>query len=510
MKVVSVSEMRRLDELAQTQYGFAAYDLMREAGRGIAEEIVSAYQPQKICVVCGKGNNAGDGFVVAQRLHELGRDVQVWCLEPPSAYTGAARQAWDAMAGKIGCNKTSNFQAALENCELVVDALLGTGIKGAPRGEYAEVIRQINASDKIVVAADVPSGLRELTRDEEPGEIVCARTTITVGLPKTMLLTLPGSAMVGRLVVLPINFPRELLSSDQWQLNWALPSDQAHWLPVRPPDSNKGTFGHVGVIGGALEYAGASILVARAALRAGCGLATIFALPSANAIYKTALPEATSILIGKPEDEAMSANAAQMFSERCGKVNVLAMGPGLGTSHGATAFVQRVLNEWRGSLVLDADALNIISDGWQAMLRGRQHCIITPHPGEMARLTKLSVAEVQSDRVGVARRFAEEYAVVVLLKGAGTVIARPDGQVWLVPGAESSLAKGGTGDVLTGAIAALMAQGAAAWQAGILGATAHLYAGKRCAEKVGRRGVLASEVADEIPRQLDHLEKSRS
>jgi NAD(P)H-hydrate epimerase len=506
MKVVSSAEMREIDDRAQTRHGIDAFNLMTHAGRGIADQVMDAFQPQRACIVCGKGNNAGDGFVVAQRLYECGREVSLVCMEAPQAYQGAARQAWDALSSKIRRHTREDLKAALSDADVVVDALLGTGISGAARGAYADVIRELNGCGKPVVAVDVPSGLRELKSGEEQGEVICAKMTVTVGLPKTMLLKYPGSEFAGRLTILKINFPDELLTSDEWQLNWAVPREMKQWIVPRRPDSNKGTWGHVGIVGSALEYAGATVMVARGALRAGCGLATIYTLPAANAIYKMALPEATSVIIGHETDAVFSEAAAEQFLESCKDHSVLTVGPGLGTSGGAKAFLHRLLQTWKLPLILDADALNILSDGGLGCLRDRTECLITPHPGEMARLTGSSVAELQRERESVTRSFAQEHGVTVLLKGTGTLIARPDGQAWLVPGEEAALAKGGTGDVLTGVIAGLFAQGMPLWQAAVTGATAHLHAGHCQATKSGSRGVLATEIADEVPRVLDDME----
>lgn len=506
MKVVSVQQMREMDERAQVEFGLSGFDLMQAAGTAMADFVVERYShAQVFCIVCGKGNNAGDGFVMAQRLHERGLTVQVVCLELPESYTGPAQQAWDGLAPKIGVKKPEELAGALAAADIIVDALLGTGTSGPARDAYAEAIAQINATSSPVVALDLPSGLRERAPQDPVGEIIQADLTLTVGAPKTILLTGSGLACSGEMAVLPINFPPEVLNDKRYQLNWASESTMAGWLPPRLPDSNKGTWGHVGIVGGTPEMAGATLMTSRAALRAGCGLATIFTLASTNEIFKIALPEATSHIVGAPEDSTMTARAAEQVLQKADKHRILTMGPGLGTLPGAQAFVVGVMNQWKRPIILDADALNILADGWTGMLREHSDCLITPHPGEMARLVGTSVPEVQAHREETARGFAKKYGVTVLLKGEGTLIARADGQTWLVPGAEPALAKGGTGDVLTGVIAGLFAQGMSLWQAAVVGAWAHLHAGKSCAQQRGSRGVLASEVADEVPRVLDRL-----
>lgn len=506
MKLVSAAEMRRLDEAAQRDYGIESSSLMAEAGRAIALEIERAYRPEKICVVCGKGNNAGDGFVVARQFHELGREVTVVTLEAADAYTGAAKRAWDKLKTTgVSILPRQKLPAAAASADVIVDAILGTGIQGPVREEYASIFTEINESRRPVVSADVPSGLRDLEPGEEPGDCVRANVTVTIGLPKTMLLAHTAAPYVGRLVVAPINFPRELLNGAAWQLNWAAPAELTTWLPERKPDSNKGTYGSVGIIAGADSYAGASLLVARAALRTGCGLAAIYTLPALNSIFKIALPEATSVLLDSKLTGRWDVTSAEAFAREHKQNSVLTVGPGLGTSPETRDFFSGILDSWHGPMVIDADGLNLLADSLLQKVQGREDCILTPHPGEMGRLTGTNAAEVQKNRLAIARSFAVEHRITVLLKGADTLVARPDGQVWYIAGAEPALAKGGTGDVLTGAIASLFAQGIPMWQAAVLAATAHIEAARLCVKTSGARGVLASEIADAIPVALDRL-----
>lgn len=506
MKLVSAAEMRRLDEIAQTDYGIRGSSLMAEAGRAIALEIERSYHPAKICVVCGKGNNAGDGFVVARQFHELGREVTVITLELKDAYSGAAKAAWEKLTNtSVTILPVHYLGSAISTADVIVDAILGTGINGPPRDQYASVIKEVNESKRPVVSADIPSGLRDMAPGEDPGECIRAHLTVTIGLPKVVLLTHTATPYVGKLVVAPINFPRELLNSGDWQLNWATPAELAGWLPERKPDSNKGIHGSVGIIAGAESYAGATLLVARAALRSGCGLAAIYTLPALNHIFKIALPEATSILLDSKTPGQWDGSSAEAFAREQKKSSVLAVGPGLGNSPDTREFFSGVLDSWKGPMVIDADGLNLLADGLLQKVQGREDCILTPHPGEMGRLTGADATDVQKNRLSVVRDFATKHGVTVLLKGADTLVSRPDGQVWFIAGAEPALAKGGTGDVLTGAIASLFAQGIPMWQAAVLAATAHLQAAKLCVRTSGSRGVLASEVADAIPVALDRL-----
>ncbi len=512
MKVVTAAQMRAMDERAQTEFGIPGDDLMVEAGRAVAAEIIDRFEPCPTVIVCGKGNNAGDGFVIARTLAEFDHPVTVVLIARADELRGSAARAFEALGG-IGVpvfppgEHCERLVSCLEGAGLVVDALLGTGVKGPVTGEFARAISIINDSEAPVVAVDVPSGLRELDPGEDPGPVVQADLTVTIGLPKVALLTMPGWLNAGELVVRPINFPPRILEDNGVSLNFATDLLLRSWLPPRPDESNKGDFGRVGILAGSGPCAGAAILAARAAFRAGAGLITIFTPPELNGVYKTALPEATTCIVpGEGPDGAMGAGAASAVLAGAARMDALVVGPGLGTGDSQATLVREVLAGFGGPAVVDADALTVLARGGLERLEGRGNLVLTPHPGEMARLNAADVESVQRDRIGTAQRFAGRHGVTLLLKGACTVVARPDGQAWLNPGACGALAKGGTGDVLSGVIAGLMAQGAEAWTAALLGAHLHLAAGMALAERGNARSVLAREVADEIPGALTALE----
>ncbi len=511
IKVATTATARLIDQRAQEEFHIPGDDLMSEAGRAVAREVIDRFETAPVVVVCGKGNNGGDGIMAARTLTEFGYPVTVVMTHDPDGLKGSAARAYEGLQGVgVPVADFDDLESLLVGAHIVIDAVLGIGSRGRAEGPTARAIDAINDCKSVVVSIDVPSGLREMDRGEDPGSIVSADLTVTMGLPKLALLTMPGWLHAGEVVVAPINFPVELLTDSTIDLNFVDTADLLEFLPPRPADSNKGTFGRVGIVAGSAEAAGAAILCARAALRSGAGLVTIFTPRALNAIYKAALPEALTVIVetGGFEDH-LTETAAGKILERAEAMNVLAIGPGLGTDPTQAALLTKLLEGFSGPVVLDADAITILANHPPAfeLIRGRSNVLLTPHPGEMARLTSTSVQEVQADRIATVRHFIQKHNVTLLLKGATTLVGDPGGQIFINAGATSALAKGGTGDVLTGLAAALIAQGATPTQAAVLGAQIHLSAGLSLAERHGERGLLASELADELPRAMASLEQ---
>lgn len=483
---------------------------MAEAGRAVAREIIQRFDTCPVVVVCGRGNNAGDGFIAARTLAEFGYPVTAVLLGNPEDLRGSAARAFDSILGVgVPLSGPQELPMHLDGAHVVVDAILGIGLRGQATGPAAEAIEAVNACSAPVVAVDVPSGLREMEPGEETGPVVRADLTVTFGLPKLCLLTVPGWIFAGEVVVAPINFPTELLEDATNPLNMADTPDLRAWLPARAADANKGHFGRVGIVAGSAECAGAAILCARAALRSGAGLVTIFTPPALNPVYKVALPEATTAIVPSTSTDWLTEASADEILRRAERMDVLAVGPGMGTGPSQAGLLAEIVRGFTGPLVLDADALTLLAgaDCGPGLIEGRHNVVLTPHPGEMSRLTGLTTAQVQHDRIGVARAFAMKHGVTLLLKGAATLVVRPDGGVFVNPGATSALAKAGTGDVLTGLVAALIAQGAEPWQAAVTSAQVHLSAGLSIAGRIGERGLLATDLADELPATLLAVER---
>ena len=454
-------------------------------------------------MLIGKGNNSGDGLVAARHLVEAGLGVTLVYADAPVALQGEAAVQRDA-AAKLGIPAVVHGREAVDfsRCTGIVDALLGTGSRGAPRGAYAAMIRAANDSGKPVVSADVPSGL-----DADTGEVyepcIEARVTVCLALLKRGLVQYPGASAAGHIVVRAIGIPARLAPehgpSDE-VLRGALRVDTGR---RRAPDGHKGTYGHVLLAAGSMPMSGAGLLSAKAALRAGCGLAT-WALPAA--LLPHVIGTVPELMLAAAADgnsgewNAASAAAVLRLAE---SRDVLATGPGLGRFKGDTDWLRRLWQQTDRPLVIDADALNMLADagpdGPRTWGQRSAATILTPHPGEMGRLLRMSTPELQRDRIGHAARYAREQGVTLVLKGARTVIATPSGEAYINTTGHAGMATGGAGDVLTGIIAGLLAQGLGAEQAAAFGVYLHGQAAERAALHRGDpSSLLAGDIIDAL------------
>ncbi len=514
MKLLTADQVRELDRQAIEEIGIPGVVLMENAGRGAAELINDGYGdlwPGPVLVVAGKGNNGGDGFVIARHLMNMGWDVITVALAPQEAIKGDAAINLEVLLRSEGevffAPEQQELAEFFENCyppELVVDALLGTGLASEVLGSYALAIDWINASGLPVVAVDVPSGV-DATTGAILGDAVCADLTVTFVAPKVGLLVYPAAGYVGDLATVDIGMPAHLLdlSGDEHLL--VDEEVAASLLPQRPSNGHKGTFGHLLVVAGSTGKTGAAALTAQGGQRIGCGLVTLACPASVHDILEIKLSEAMTVAVDEV-DGALSLQALEPLRSLWAGKQALAIGPGLGLGEETGALVRRMVRECPVPLVIDADGLNALGahpeflkecDGLQAVL--------TPHPGEMARLLGVSVAEVEADRIGAARSFATTYGVTLLLKGARTVIAFTDGRVCINRSGNSGMASGGTGDVLTGIIGGLLAQGLAPEQAAVLGAWLHGAAGDQVADRCGESGMTATDLLAEIPSACHNL-----
>ncbi|MEK4848508.1 NAD(P)H-hydrate dehydratase [Paenibacillus sp. FSL H7-0756] len=438
-------------------------------------------------VLAGKGNNGGDGLAAARHLREAGIAVTLVYAAAPESLAGEAALQRDAAAAMgipaVVCGRDALDLAA---CSGIIDALLGTGSAGAPRGAYAELIAAANASGRVIVSADIPSGL-----DADTGEThePCIHASVTVCLAflKRGLLQYPGAEAAGRVVVRSIGIPAALAREGGVKVSLLTPEVLTARLKVdlarrRSPEGHKGTYGHVLLAAGSLRMSGAGLLSARAALRAGCGLVT-WALPEKLLPYVIgSVPELMLAPVTGGDGEWNAGTAAEVLRLSTSR-DCTAIGPGLGRFEGDTEWLRRLWEETDGPMVIDADALNILADADYRSWRRRHPVILTPHPGEMARLAGISTAEVQRDRIGLALSYAVQYGVILVLKGAHTVIATPEGQAYINITGHPGMGTGGAGDVLTGIISGLLAQGLEADQAAAFGVYLHGLAGERAARK---------------------------
>ncbi len=463
MKILTASEMRETDRLTVEQFGIPSTTLMENAGSAVASFVLREYPSHnRITVLCGKGNNGGDGFVAARQLAEAGRAVTVVLLGDPADLKGDAKVMFERVPAphflvrdEVGLDDLP-ISFLFEETDLFLDAVVGTGFQPPLRGVAAALASRINRLEVPVVAVDLPSGWDADSRaPESPGAF---RTDAVVTFTAPKLAHLFGNMTPGGIVVAPIGSPDEAIRSTTG-LTWAGESATIAHKP-RVPDSNKGMYGHVLVVAGARGTAGAAAMASIAALRAGAGLVTA-AIPSSilPTVAQGALELMTVPMLEGENGEISSANlASDRLKPLLKGITVLAVGPGLGQHPETEKFVLELIRQTKQPLVLDADALNMLAKDPTNIDGHDRSLVITPHPGEMARLIRGTVKDVQADRETVARTFATTHQVTVVLKGWRTLIAHPNGAIAVNTTGNPGMAKGGSGDILTGIVAAMLAQ----------------------------------------------------
>ena len=477
---------------------------MERAGAGAARVLRERLRAPRgpAVVLCGRGNNGGDGFVVARHLRRGRMAVEVWLAGRPEDVRGdAARMlaAWRRARGTVRTLATAAdvaaFRRRLAEAAVVVDALFGTGLDAPVAGLAADAIGAVNACGAPVLAVDIASGLSADT-GRPLGTAVRATVTATFGLPKVGQVVYPGVDYTGLLAVVDIGIPPAALEAVGPRTSLLETREVGALLPPRARDAHKGTFGHVLVVAGSAGKSGAALLCAEGAARAGAGLVTLAVPADLQPVCEGHVREAMTAAWPADDDA---------FDALVGGRTAVVCGPGLGQTDTSRALVARVVRRTRVPLVLDADGLNCVAG--THLLRARPApTIVTPHPGEMARLTGGTTAAVQADRLGTARRVAAAENVVVVLKGAHTVVAAPDGGAAISPTGNPGMASGGTGDVLAGVVGALLAQGLAPFDAAAFAAFAHGAAGDAVAARHGEVGLLAHDVADELPPTIARLQ----
>jgi NAD(P)H-hydrate epimerase len=519
MKVLTAAAMQELDRRTIVEIGLPGMVLMENAGHGAADTIrtrFAALHPGPVLILCGRGNNGGDGFVIARHLRDAGWQVHVVLLAAAETLTGDAAAMRDIYLHSGGAVVAAPDQTALaaalsgaSSCRLCVDALLGTGFARAPEGLLASAIEWLNGQAAPVVAVDLPSGV-DASSGSVPGIAVRAVLTVTFAFAKVGLVSYPGAGLAGEVVTVPIGIPGAVAAAagDEFTL---VDADEARaLLPPRPADGHKGTFGHLLVLAGSLGKSGAAVMTATAGLRAGAGLVTLACPAGMQAVAATQLVEVMTAPLTEV-DGAVSLQAMEELLALGDGKQALAVGPGLGTGDETGALVRRLLKESPLPAVVDADGLNALAGHPEVLAQRRDRpTILTPHPGEMSRLTGRPVAAIQADRVGAARDFAVAHGVVLVLKGARTITAAPDGRVRINGSGHAGMASGGMGDVLTGLIGGLLAQGMAAAAAAALGVYLHGLAGDRLRQRYGDAGLLAGDLLHDLPAARTSLCKEPS
>lgn len=516
MLVLSAKQMAGLDERTIREVGIPGIVLMENAARGAADfflRVVPDLIQRRIAVVAGSGNNAGDGFALARIYHSKGALVHVLCLSPIRKLSGDALTNFTILE-KIGIPITvwneaedSNAQwAPVRESGAVIDAILGTGLKSEVKGLYRDIIERLNGLNVPVLAVDVPSGL-DATTGLPLGAAVRATATATFGFLKIGHLIEQGPELAGQVEVIDIGIPPGIVQEAGIERYWLTGEMLSSWIEPRHPATHKGQAGHVCVLSGSPGKTGAATLVSLGAGRAGAGLVTLFIPESLNAIVEVKLTEAMSLPIAEtPERTASSAALNQILDFLEGK-QALAMGPGLSTNEDTARLVNELVTNVRCPIVMDADAITAVSKDPAVLLKAQAPLVLTPHPGEMARVCQCTVPEVQRDRLESASKFSMDYGVVLVLKGHRTVVAAPDGKLAINSTGNPAMASGGMGDTLTGIIAGLLAQGFDPFRAACLGVYVHGAACDRVFEGVSTRGLLATDMLDEVPVVLGFLER---
>lgn len=509
MRVVTAAQIAELDRRAVEEHGIPAARLMDAAGRRTAQAAGMVLQGRgggRVLVLAGKGNNGGDGLVAARYLRTAGFDVTAVLAVPDKEFSGEARRALTAAAEAgvaIQPGVGARSAALVVGADLIVDALFGTGFRGPARGDPAALIEAANRSARPILAVDVPSGLEADTGRWE-GPCIRATATVTMGLPKIGLLVYPGAEMAGTICVADIGYPVDLRDDPSVNTHLVTSEMVRALLPLRRPDTHKGTYGRLLIVAGSVGFTGAAVLATLGALRTGAGLVTV-AVP--QSIYPIVAAKITEGMPTPLPDAgvALAPEAVSKVGELAAAADVVAVGPGLSRTTGPLHVVEHLLAGQR-PLVIDADGLNVLAGQTKGLERPHAPAVLTPHPGELGRLIGKSADEIQRDRLGGARAAAARFGSVVVLKGARTVVATPDGEAFIVPTGNPGMATGGMGDVLTGAVASLVGQGLPLAQAAYAAAYLHGLAADLIAQERGMVGMLASEVADHLPEAIRRVQ----
>jgi NAD(P)H-hydrate epimerase len=515
MRVVTAAEMREIDRVAIRTYGIPGRVLMERAGMAVAEKAMELFPGKRFLVLCGGGNNGGDGLVAARGIHNHGVRVKAIILSKQDSLSPDCKAQYQ-LAQKTGVD--IEFRKTLSKADLhgsvVIDAVFGTGLSKPVGGELGKIFRIINEADVAVVAVDIPSGISS-DNGEVLGEALMAEHTITFGLPKLGHFLYPGAGYTGSLQVVDIGFPETITSSEEIKTELVSRDIAAALVPPRRRNSFKGDYGHVLIIAGSRGKTGAAMLTAEACLRTGSGLVTIGVPETLLDIFQSRVLEEMTLPLKDRGDGTLDAGAIDTILNFASKnADVIAIGPGIGITPDTGNIMKRIVLSSAVPVVIDADGLNAISDSREIFSKAKSPVIITPHPGEMARLLRQksegtkqkvnkvirsSIQDIEQDRIETAVSFAKETGVYVVLKGVPTIVATPEGSAYINTTGNPGMATGGSGDVLTGIIASLAGQGLDPAAAAVLGVYLHGLAGDTAASVFGEHSLIASDIISALP-----------
>lgn len=514
MKVVTSQQMREIDRKAIEEMKISGLDLMENAGFRIFQGLKDIYpdlRSKKVIIFSGSGNNGGDGFVVARHLYHYGVKVKVFILVPFHKIEGEAGDNLNII-NKTGIEiievekaNVEEIQKTMQVSDLIIDAILGTGLQGRVTGLKADLINLINTANKEVVAIDVPSGLNADSGKIE-GPCVKAAHTITLALPKIGLLLFPGASFAGKIKIEDIGIPDCLLKNNKIKTNLITRELVKLLLPFRAACSHKGTFGKVLILAGSVGMTGAAYLASEAAIRSGTGMVILGIPQSLNPIMEVKLTEVITLPLAETKKQSLAEKAEGTIVGSMKDFSVLGIGPGLSRELETQRLVRKIIEKSTLPLVVDADAIFALSKEPSMLKKAKTPLVITPHPGEMATLINKDLGYILDNQLDITREIAQKYGIIVVLKGARTIVVNKEGEAYINIGDNSGMATGGAGDVLTGIISSLIAQGADSFSAAIAGVYIHSLAGDLARDLKGERGMIAGDILSQIPHAFLSLE----
>jgi hydroxyethylthiazole kinase-like uncharacterized protein yjeF len=513
--------MREVDSKAINEYQIPGIVLMENAGREVAQAVKRAWETAdytcnpSVALFCAKGNNGGDGFVAARHLVNFGFDVAVFLLANPDDIKGDSAINFNIIRN-MGLNikvieNDEDMAEAAHYCKgafAIVDALFGTGLRGEIKGIAQKAIELINSLNTYVLAVDIPSGISG-ENGKVLGTAVKAKETITMQLPKTGLLLYPGASYVGKLTIADIGIDKRMLRDFKPDAELTERHQVANFFKTYSPDTHKGTFGKLLILAGSQGMTGAASLSSLSAIRSGAGLVTLGIPKSLNEIMEVKLTEVMTKPLPETKNRSFSLNALDKALEFASKCDAIAIGPGISADKETQEFTRKFIVNCDIPIVIDADGLNAIAEDVEVLKKAGGPVVITPHPGEMARLLSTTTTQVQRDRLNIAKSASEKLMCTVLLKGARTLIATPDGKLWINPTGNPGMSTGGSGDVLTGMISAFLARGMSCENAAVAGAYIHGMAGDLAAYEKGETSMIASDIIDFIPKAFKNMFKNK-
>jgi ADP-dependent NAD(P)H-hydrate dehydratase / NAD(P)H-hydrate epimerase len=511
MKIVTAQQMKNIDRRAIRGFGIPGPVLMENAASAIMtemEKFLDGLGGVRVGILCGKGNNGGDGLALARRLRIRGVPVRVALLAPFAAVTGEAKVNLSILR-KTDIEIRENAPARslsdiISWSDIVVDALLGVGLASPLRGAYARAVAMVNQSGRPVVAVDIPTGIDSDT-GAVMGAAIRADLTVTMALLKRGLVLYPGVEYAGTVRVADLGIPPEVIEREKILLR-LLDRGSAWGVTFRRKrDSHKGDYGHLMVMAGSPGKAGAAIMAAKGALRTGAGLVSVATPNGLVPVVQSQLAEAMCVPAAESIEGTLGAGSEEELLKASIGISAVALGPGLSTHFETAQVVRDMVQRLTVPMVVDADGLNALAGHTDILKKAKAPVILTPHPGEMGRLVSMPSSGVQKDRLTIASRFAKDHRVILVLKGAGTVIALPDGRMFINSTGNPGMATGGTGDVLTGMIGGLLAQGHPAAQAACLGVYLHGLAGDLAAKEKGEAAMIAGDLIEKIPEALKQI-----